>query len=249
MYAARDDARARAGVALIASIAICLALATGCGGKARRPARSASSAGAGVDLVIAALHSDDPARAYALLSADVRQQIDYEQFASRWKETAAERRERARELQGELQAAPSLGERALVTLADGSTVYLIREGDVWRLESPLLSSLRADHPRETLRLLAQALTTHDYEALMRVVTERRRTAIGDLVEHLAASLTQHLQDGTESIEVLDEGHSELRWDDGDVRYKIVLHKENGEWRVDDVHIRSHADEPAETERE
>ncbi len=82
-------------------MAICLSLATGCGGGARRPAGSASSASAGVELVIAALRSDDPARAYALLSKDVRQQIDYEHFASRWKTTAAERRERALELQGE----------------------------------------------------------------------------------------------------------------------------------------------------
>jgi hypothetical protein len=128
-------------------------------------------------------------------------------------------------------------------------VYLVREGDVWRLESPLLAILRADQPRETLKLFAQALTTHDYKALMRVVTERRRTAVGELVEHLAASLTQHLQNGTESIELIDESRSELRWDDGEIRYKIVLHKESGEWRVDDVHIRSLAGTPGETERE
>jgi hypothetical protein len=109
--------------------------------------------------------------------------------------------------------------------------------------------LRADQPRETLTLFAQALTTHDYEALMRVVTERRRTAIGELVEHLAASLTRHLQNGTETIELLDETHGELRWDDGDIRYRIVLHKEGGEWRVDDVHIRALAGEPGDTERE
>lgn len=230
-------------------MAICLSLATGCGGGARRSAGSASSASVGAELVIAALRSDDPARAYALLSKDVRQQVDYEHFASRWKETAAERRERAAELQGELETSPNLGERALVTLADGSTIALVREGAVWRLESPLLAMLRADHPRATLQLFAQALTTHDYEALMRVVTERRRTAIGELVEHLAASLTQHLQNGTETIELLDENRGELRWDDGDVRYKIVLHKEGSEWRVDDVHIRALAGEPGETERE
>lgn len=226
-----------------------MSLAIGCGGGARRTGGSVSSAGVGVELVIAALRSDDPARAYALLSRDIRQQVAYEQFAERWKETAAERRERATELQGELQAAPNLGERAQVTLADGSILYLVREGDAWRLESPLLSMLRADQPRETLTLFAQALTTHDYEALMRVVTERRRTAIGELVEHLAASLTRHLQNGTETIELLDETHGELRWDDGDIRYRIVLHKEGGEWRVDDVHIRALAGEPGDTERE
>lgn len=249
MYAARDDARARSGAALVASLAICVSLALGCGGGARRSAGSASPASVGVEMVIAALRSDDPARAYALLSKDVRQEVDYEQFASRWKETAAERRERAAALQGELAAGPSLGERAQVTLADGSTVYLVREGNVWRLESPLLATLHADHPRETLQLFAQALTTHDYDALMRVVTERRRTAIGEMVEHLAASLTQHLQNGTETIEILDETRGELRWDDGDIHYKIVLHKEGGEWRVDDVHIRALAGEPDKTERE
>jgi hypothetical protein len=234
MYAAWDDARARLRLALV----ICVALAAGCGGGARQAARGTTSGGAGVELVVAALRSDDPARAYALLSVDLRQQIDYEQFVEQWQRAQAERRERARDIEAELRASPSMGERARVTLADGSAVHLVREGNAWRLESALLTALRTGQPRETLQMFAQALTTRDYDALLRVLTERRRDAIADLLGDLTTSLTRHLESGADTIEVLDEDRVEMRWEDGDVRYDILLRKEGGEWRVDDLRVRT-----------
>jgi hypothetical protein len=251
MYAAWDDARAALRLMrAIAPVVICVALVAGCGG-ARGQAGSASSMGsgasAGIESTVAALRSDDPARAYALLSADVRQQIDFEQFAEQWQATAAERRERAGELEAELRAAPSMGERARVTLADGSAVHLVREGRAWRLESALLSALRTGQPRESLQMFAQALTAHDYDALLRVLTERRRTAISAMIDDMARSLTRHLQSGADTLEVIAEDRVELRWDDGDVRYEILLHNENGEWRIDDVHIRALESEPGPAE--
>jgi hypothetical protein len=243
MYAGWDDARAALRFArVVAPAVLCVALAAGCRG-GRGQASSAtlgprSGASAGIEATVAALRSEDPARAYALLSADVRQQIGFEQFAQQWQATAAERRARAGELEAELRAAPSMGERARVMLADGSAVHLVREGSAWRLESALLSALRTGQPRESVQMFAQALTAHDYDALLQVLTERRRTAIGKMIDDMAKSLTGHLQSGADNLEVIAEDRAELRWDDGDVRYEILLHKENGEWRIDDVHIRT-----------
>jgi hypothetical protein len=254
MYAAWDDVRAALRLArVIAPAVICVALAAGCGGgrgqagSATSPLGPSSGASAGIEATVAALRSDDAARAYALLSADVRQQIAFEQFAQQWQASAAERRERAGELEAELRAAPSMGERARVTLADGSAVHLVREGSAWRLESALLSALRTGQPRESLQMFAQALTTHDYDALLRVLTERRRTAISKMIDDMAGSLTRHLQSGADTLEVIAEDRAELRWDDGDVRYEILLHNENGEWRIDDIHIRNLQSEPAAAE--
>jgi hypothetical protein len=248
MYAAWDVARTTLRITrVIARAVVCVALAAGCGGGARGHAGSASAASSGIEAIVAALRSDDPARAYALLSADVRQQIDFQQFAEQWQATAAERRARAGELEAELRAAPSMGERARVTLADGSAVQLVREGSAWRIESALLSSLRTGQPRESLQMFAQALTAHDYDALLRVLTERRRTAISEMVDDMAESLTRHLQSGADTVEVLGDGRVELRWDDGDVRYEILLHNAKGEWRIDDVHIRTLQSEPGPAE--
>lgn len=222
---------------VIAPAVLCVALAAGCGG-ARGHAGRTSSGSAGIESIVAALRSDDPARAYALLSADVRQQIAFERFAAQWQATAAERRARAGELEAELGAAPSMGERARVTLANGSAVHLVREGSAWRLESAPISALRTGQPRETLRLFAQALTAHDYDALLRVVTERRRMAISKLIDDMAASLSRHLESGADTIEILADDRMELRWDDDDIRYEILLHDEGGAWRIDDIHIRS-----------
>lgn len=229
---------------VIASLLLCWALAAGCGSGARPP-RIESPAAAGIEAIVAALRSDDPARAYALLSADLRSQVSFEEFSSRWSETVAERRERARALEQELRVAPSLGERARVTLAGGSAIYLTREGNAWRVESVLASPFRTGRPEEAVEMLAQALTTRDYDALLRVLTERRREAITHLVDDLTSSLARHLQTGVDTVELLGEDRAELRWDDGDIRYEVILHKEAGAWRVDDIHIRSvHSDASA-----
>jgi hypothetical protein len=228
---------------VVAPAVLCVALAAGCGGGAHGHAGSPSSGSSGIESIVAALRSEDPARAYALLSTDVRQQIAFEEFAVQWQATAAERRERAAELEAELRAAPSMGERARVTLADGSAVNLVREGNAWRLESALVSALRTSQPRETVQMFAQALSAHDYDALLRVLTERRRAAVSKLIDDMAESLLRHLHSGVDTIEVLAADRVELRWDDGDVRYEILLHDEGGEWRIDDIHIRSLQSEP------
>jgi hypothetical protein len=246
MHAAWDDVRAMLRLAFVIALAVpCVAL--GCGGGARGHAGSGASGRAGIESIVAALRSDDPARAYALLSADVRQEIAFEEFAAQWQATAAERRERATELEAELGAAPSMGERARVTLADGSAVNLVREGSAWRLESALISALRTGQPRETVQMFAQALSAHDYDALLRVLTERRRASVSTLIDDMAESLLRHLQSGADTIEVLADDRVELRWDDGDVRYEILLHDEGGEWRIDDIHIRSLQGEPGASE--
>ncbi len=223
-----------------ASLLCALALATAC---ARGPnAATTPPAPPAVAALAEALRSDDPAPAYALLSQQVRSQIAFETFAARWRETAAERRARADELEAGALTGAGLHERARLALPGGGTAWLVREGEGWRMESPMLSSAHAKSPQDAARLLAQALAGHDLDGILEVLTERRREAVASRLEALVASLTEQLDRGTVTVEQLGDERAVLRWDSPDedgegTRYELFLHLEQEQWRVDDVRIR------------
>lgn len=222
-------------------LAIVLTLAAGmgtagCGGAGDRDVRHVPPAQTGITSIVAALRSDDPAQAYALLAESIRAQMGFEEFAAQWQASAAERQDRAQALETELAGSPAAGERARITYPDGKSVHLVREGDGWRIESALVSLAHAGRPRDAALLLARALTARDYDAVMRILTNSRRERIGQQLEDFTTSLTRHLEAGPDTLERIDDGRAELRWDDGDAHYRIALHKEGDQWRVDDVHL-------------
>ena len=45
------------------------------------------------------------------------------------------------------------------------------------------------------------------------------------------------QAGQRSLDRFGPDRAELRWDENGIRYRIVLRKEDGEWRIDDIYIR------------
>src|SRR5262245_54472865 len=106
----------------------------------------AGPAADGVRALIKALRTDDARAAYALLSADVRRSLSYDEFALQWKQHPAERAWEARALEDGLRGDPDVGERAAVAYGDGKTVQLEREGNQWRLESALVTRVRASRP-------------------------------------------------------------------------------------------------------
>lgn len=192
-----------------------------------RPAR------AGAEAVIAALAGDDPRAAYDLLSADARKQVSFEEFALQWKATAAERAWQVAKLREAIAADPDVGERAAVTYADGKTVALARESRRWRLETPLVSRTRAARPREAIRMFADAIRAKDLPGVLRTLTLRRRDGLTRQIDGFLAGLDRRV-DGT--IEEIGNDRAELRWDENGMRYRIILRREDDEWRVDDIHI-------------
>ena len=78
-----------------------------------------------------------------------------------------------------------------------------------------------------------------------------RTKVGAIVslEHLGkiegfvAGISRRIDD---KIEEIGTDRAELRWDENGIRYRIVLRKEDDEWRIDDVHIRVAPEEDDET---
>jgi hypothetical protein len=214
------------------ALALCLA-AAGCA--ARGAARASEPVSHGVSAYLAALRSDDPRRAYSLLSADVRDEVTFEVFAALWKEHRAEREQQARALEEDLRGGADLGERARVSLDGGKTLGLRRQPGGWRLDAPLLSRTHAATPHVAVEVFATALTARDYEAVMRILTARRREGIGKRVDDFVGSLERHLGDARHRVSFVGKDRAELQWSENGRAYKIILRLEGDEWRVDDVH--------------
>jgi len=206
-----------------------VALTAGCLGSLRNPA----PARRGAEQVIAALAGGDPRAAYALLSSDARQRVSYQEFALQWKASAPERAWQVARLREAIAADPDVGERAAITFADGKSVALARERQRWTLETPLVSRTRAARPREAVRLFAEAVRSKDLSAVLRSLTQRRRDGLTRQIEGFVAGLDRRVE-GT--IEEIGSDRAELRWDDSGMRYRIVMRKEDDEWRIDDIHI-------------
>ncbi|HTJ41538.1 MAG TPA: hypothetical protein VL463_05555 [Kofleriaceae bacterium] len=187
----------------------------------------------GVRALVSALRSDDPHAAYDLLSADVRKQVSYDQFALEWKQSAPERAWQAKALEESLKGDPDVGERAQVSYRDGKQVQLERDGTAWRLQQALVGRARATAPRDAIRELADALHHKDLAAALALLTARRRDGIARQIEGFVTGLDKRV-DG--KIEEIGTDRAELRWDENGIRFRVVLRKEDDEWRIDDIVI-------------
>ncbi|MCX5742328.1 MAG: hypothetical protein NT062_07515 [Proteobacteria bacterium] len=216
----------RVSAALFASLVVSLA---GC-----RAARGPSTpASAGVRDYISALRSPDPHGAYGLLSSDARKKTSFDEFALLWKQTDKERAWQATALEASVSIIPDVGERALVTYADGKIVHLERENKRWLLESELITRSHARRPRDAIQLFADAIAQRDVTRILSILTQRRRDGIQRQIEGFIAGI------GKKTNQKLEESgdKAELRWDENGIRYRIVLRKESDEWRVDDIYAR------------
>jgi hypothetical protein len=205
-------------------------LVVACGG-ASGPS---SPAAAGVRAYVRALRDNDPREAYALMSAEARKQVSFDEFALAWKQSDKERAWQIRVLEDSLKGNPDVGERALISFSDGKLVQLEREGRTWRLESELVSRSRAKQPRDAIRLFAEAIAARDITGVLGVLTQRRRDGLTRQVEGFVAGIGKRIND---RIDQFGNDRAELRWDENGIRYRIVLRKEDDEWRVDDIYIR------------
>lgn len=187
----------------------------------------------GVAELVKALEADDPRAAYALLAKETRRKVSFEEFAVQWKASKAERAWQAKLLAAELQGQPDVGERAIVTYPDGKSVTLEREDKRWRLEAALVSRVRAAKPRDAIRMFADALRHNDLEGVLRTLTMRRREGLARQIGGFLAGIDRKV-DG--KLEEIGTDRAELRWDENGVRFRIVLRREDDEWRIDDIHI-------------
>ncbi len=205
-------------------------LVCGCGGGGALTTPAAD----GVRAYVRALHDNDPRRAYELMTSDARRKTSFDAFALAWKQSDKERAWQAKVLEASLKGNPDVGERAQVSFSDGKQVQLEREGVAWRLDSELISRSRARQPRDAIRLFAEAVQSRDVAGVLGVLSQRRRDGLTKQVEGFIAGIGKRSNDRIDQFGV---DRAELRWDENGVRYRIVLRRENDEWRVDDIYIR------------
>jgi hypothetical protein len=187
----------------------------------------------GVAALVKALEGDDPRAAYNLLSKQTRKKVSFEEFSVQWNAHKAERAWQAKELAGALQGDPDVGERAAVTYPDGKSVGLEREGKKWRLDSALIARVRAAKPRDAIRMFADAIRHRDLQGLLDTLTERRQEGLRKQIDGFLAGIDRKV-DG--KLEEIGTDRAELRWDENGVRFRIVLFREDDEWRIDDIYI-------------
>ncbi len=211
------------------AVILTLAITTACGG----PRGPSTPAATGVRAYLDALKSDDPKDAYGMLSETTRRHTSYDEFARQWKASAKERAWQVKVLEESLKGNPDVGERALISFGDGKLVQLEREGKTWRLESELVSRSRAKKPRDAIRLFADAVAQRDVSGMLGILTTRRREGIAKQVEGFVAGIVKHVNTPLEEL----TDRAELHWDENGIRYRIVLKREDDEWRVDDIYIR------------
>jgi hypothetical protein len=222
--------RASVGVMRKHRLAVCvLCLVAACGG----PTGPASPAANGVRAYLAALKSSDPRAAYDMLSSSVRKKLSYDEFALQWKQSEKERLWQVKVLEDSLKGNPDVGEHALIGFSDGKVVGLEREGRTWRLESELVSRSHAKRPRDAIRQFAEAIGARDISGVLAVLTQRRRDGLTKQVEGFVSGIGKHANGPIDEL----NDRAELLWDENGIRYRIVLRKENDEWRVDDIFIR------------
>jgi hypothetical protein len=201
-------------------------LLAACGGGAPRATEPPV---AGARAWASALSAEDPDRGYALLARSVQKRVPKALFAEKWREAKRERDRQATALASALGQSGQRGERARVT-AGKDGVGLVHEAGGWRLESPLLYPVRADSPQAALRGLAQAIADRDVDGVLRLMSRARRERLQERLRGLARGLEQHAGDPIELV----RDRAVLRWSDGVVRWRIVLVRESGEWRLDDI---------------
>ena len=222
----------------LASFVVALAA---CGG----PTGPRAPASDGVRTYIAALRSNDAHAAYDLLAGDARKQVSFEEFATQWKQTQTERARQAQELEDSLKGTPDVGERALVRYSDGKSVEVEREGRNWRLDSELVSRSHARYPIDAVRIFADAIERRDIGAVLGVLTERRRDGLTHQIQGVLSGLGRRIT--SSNIDTPGNDRAELRWDENGVRYRIVLRREQDDWRVDDIYVRPVPKDEGETE--
>ena len=83
-------------------------------------------------------------------------------------------------------------------------------------------------------MFADAIASRDIGAALNVLTQRRRDGLTKQVEGFITGLGKRIND---RLDRFGPDRAELRWDENGIRYRIVLRKEDDEWRVDDIYIR------------
>lgn len=174
--------------------------------------------------------------AYALMSADYRKRVSFEQWKRRLTENPQETLDVSNALSGVRQQAE---QRAVIAYDDGQELELRREGDRWYLASNIVDFYDQSTPRTALRAFVHAMERKRYDVVMRLIpsadkegitTERMEQAwTGDereSVERMLSVLREHLE---EPIEIIGN-HATMPYGD---HARVQFVREGDAWKIED----------------
>lgn len=196
----------------------------------------AARAESGLHSYLVALRGDDPRPVYEMLPREQRETLDFAEWSRQWQESQAEREQQAQELEESLKTQGVLEEQAKVRFADGKVVTLRRLGKGWTLDQPLVARTQAETPQDALNVFSAAIEERALHSLLGILSQERRAAIELRLSALRASLATQANDNWRALYKLSETRAELIWHHEDVRYKVTLVNEDGNWLVDDLHL-------------
>ena len=220
---------------------LCLVVAA-CG-----PAPQSSRARTGVDAYRQALESSDPRPLYKMLTREQRKQISYEQWVKLWQESKDERRLQAEQIANGLRVQETIEEKARVRFDDGRQMTMTRSTAHWGLNQALLGRHRASTAADAISIWAQALSLRDAEGMLDILSIRRREAIEKRLEELTKSLEVELANPDRNLYEPSPERAVLSWYHQGVHYKLTVVRENGDWRIDDIHLGPDPSEQEEAE--
>jgi hypothetical protein len=138
-----------------------------CAHPQRGPAEALSDFGAAVD-------HKDYAAAYALMTADYRKRVSFEDFRRDLDGGGAEVQAAARRLRNEAARTPL---QIDVDLDLGQRLTLVLEAGQWRVAAHPFDLYDQTTPRAALRSFVRAAETGRYDALLRLTPNRYRVAV------------------------------------------------------------------------
>jgi hypothetical protein len=217
-----------------AALFLVLGLAVGCGG----------GAGADPDRVLhdysVALESGRAAEAYALLSAESKKTISFEQFQTVLKENPEEARELAQSLRRPQVAPPRV--TATVTGPDGeSSILLIYEQGAWRVDASAIDLYSQRTPEAAVRAFLRAYDNRRFDVLLKFVPQDQR-------EDLTAAELKKAWEGEERADMdrltgalrasLPTAKVEVFGDRATLAFgaggSVELVRESGLWKIEDL---------------
>lgn len=180
------------------------------------------------DAHTAALQADDPAAAYALLSPELREATDYEEFAARWK---ADERERAAAIEGAQSLPPDLASPAYAGTtihAGGRVLHWVAIDDRYLVVDGLPGRPDTSTPTQAIRAFISAVRQARLGAVEAVLAEGLVERIEEDWKARVDAIETALEEPGALQLSTDSARAELRYEAGRA---ITLEQTAEGWRI------------------
>lgn len=183
-----------------------------------------------------ALDARDYDRAYGLMSRDYQRRVSLEQFRRLVEENPDEAMDTARAL---IQVRAPAQQQAVVRYGDSEELRLVREGELWLLDTDLTNYYDQSTPRAALETFVRAMERQRYDVVIRLVPNADREGItiermmeawsGDGREQVERMLSNLRASLGNPIEIVGD-HATMAYGE---RLRVQFVREDDLWKVED----------------